>query len=76
VASLGPHVAVVWRSFDGRRTRLRAWLSDDGGERFTLRELADTPLSNDHPRLARLGERWVVVWRTAREIRVETLLHR
>ena len=74
VAAIGTRVAVVWRSFDGRRTRLRAWESSDGGRRFTLRELADTPLSNDHPRLARLGERWVVVWRTAREIRIETLL--
>ncbi|MBU6272801.1 MAG: glycoside hydrolase [Betaproteobacteria bacterium] len=74
VAAIGERVAVVWRSFDGRRTHLRAWISTDDGQGFTLREIADTPLPNDHPRLARLGERWVVVWRTAREIRIETLL--
>ncbi len=63
-------VAVVWRSFDGERTRLRAWLSEDKGQHFEMRELAVSDRDNDHPRLVtRNGESWVV-WRTEREIYV------
>jgi hypothetical protein len=73
VLALGRRVAVVWRAFDGQAMRLRAWLSDDGGRRFTLRELARSAAENDHPRLARHGERAVAVWRTAEKMHVETL---
>ncbi|MFM1989697.1 MAG: hypothetical protein RJA99_2654 [Pseudomonadota bacterium] len=73
VIAAGGRVAVVWRSFDGVATRLRAWVSDDGGTRFALRELARSPRENDHPRLARRGDRLVAVWRTDQEIRVVPL---
>jgi hypothetical protein len=66
-------VAIVWRSFDGERMRLRAWLSDDGGRHFTLRELAATELENDYPRLVQLGERIAVIWRTENEVQVHDL---
>jgi hypothetical protein len=64
VISLGTRVAVVWRSFDGERYHLRAWLSGDDGASFRLRELASTVLDNDHPRLAAAAGHMVVVWRT------------
>lgn len=73
VVAAGRRVAVVWRSFDGSATRLRAWVSDDGGARFVLRELGRSAAENDHPRLARRDDRLVAVWRTDQEIRVVPL---
>jgi hypothetical protein len=70
VAAAGRRVVVAWRSFDGTTTHLRAWVSEDGGARFALRELGRSPAPNDHPRLARRNDRVVVVWRTDPEIRV------
>jgi hypothetical protein len=64
VISQGERVAVVWRSFDGERYHLRAWLSKDDGASFELREVASTTLDNDHPRLAAAAGRMVAVWRT------------
>jgi hypothetical protein len=45
-------------------------VSDDGGERFVLRELGRSTAENDHPRLARRDDRLIAVWRTDPEIRV------
>jgi hypothetical protein len=73
VASAGERVVIVWRSFDGRQTRLRAWTSEDGGQRFTLQELGATALPNDHPRLLQRGGRFLVFWRSSEGARVETL---
>lgn len=73
VAVAGQRVAIAWRSFDGERMRLRAWLSDDGGRHFRLRELATTELESDYPRLAQLGERIAVIWRTEHEVQVHDL---
>ena len=73
VAASGHHVAVVWRSYDGQQTRLRAWLSDDDGAHFTLRELAGSTADNDHPRLLRNGNTLQVVWRTLDDIQVYRL---
>lgn len=69
----GLRVVIVWRSFDGKRFRLRAWESQDGGRRFALRELAQTTEPNDQPRLvAHEGRAWVV-WRDAQRVQVETI---
>ncbi len=73
IAVAGERVAIVWRSYDGERMHLRAWLSDDGGRAFALRELATTELENDYPRLAQHGERIAVIWRTEHEIQVHDL---
>ncbi|MFM2066536.1 MAG: hypothetical protein RLZZ584_1445 [Pseudomonadota bacterium] len=64
VMSQGRRVAVVWRSFDGQRHHLRAWVSTDDGASFSLRELGSTALDNDHPRLAAGAGRMLAVWRT------------
>ncbi len=74
VASAGPWVAVVWRSFDGTQTRLRAWLSGDEGGHFVLRELAASTEENDHPRLLADADGIHVLWRTAKEIHVLPVL--
>lgn len=73
VMAHGAKVAVVWRSSEGTATTLKAWLSPDGGQNFTLKTLAQTTGHNDHPRLAQLGERMVVVWRNTQEIQVHEL---
>jgi hypothetical protein len=73
VISQGARVAVVWRSFDGERYHLRAWLSKDDGASFDLRELASTARDNDHPRLAAAGGRLVAVWRTEDGLAAYTL---
>lgn len=73
IALAGDAVFIVWRSFDGERTRLRAWISQDGGRRFGLRELGSSPLQNDHPRLAAQDGRVAVVWRTENDIQVHDL---
>jgi hypothetical protein len=69
----GKRVVIVWRSFDGQQTHLRAWLSKDGGRHFRLRELAASAFENDHPRLIAQGKRIAVVWRTEHAIHVEHL---
>ena len=74
VVSAGRNLAIVWRSFDGEATRLRAWVSDDDGRSFRLRELARSADDNDHPRLVRRGDEAFAVWRTAKEVRVERVL--
>jgi hypothetical protein len=69
----GLRVAVVWRSIAGARSTLKAWLSADGGQTFTLRELAQLSGDNDHPRLAQHAGRMVVVWRNPQEVQVHEL---
>lgn len=67
VACSGRHVVIVWRSQGGEGMRWRAWLSDDDGASFRLRELGHTGGACDHPRLAVDGERVHALWRTADE---------
>jgi hypothetical protein len=73
VQSAGRRVAVVWRSFDGQGTRWRAWLSQDDGRHFALRELGRTEGENDHPRLLRRNESILALWRTTKGVHVERL---
>lgn len=73
VASAGRRVAVVWRAFDGKQTRVRAWVSQDDGANFVQRELFASPLDNDHPRLAMRGDEAHVIWRTEREVHVRKI---
>lgn len=74
VAAAGRQVAVVWRSYDGAQTVLRAWVSNDDGTNFSLRELASSREENDHPRLLAEGEGIWALWRTAKGIHV-TQIH-
>jgi len=77
VAAVGDKVAIVWRSYDGRATHLRAWLSDDGGRHFALKELAQTDTPADNPLLLRKGTadgaRLFVIWNTQGGTHVEAL---
>jgi hypothetical protein len=64
VAAQGNKVAIVWRSYQGQDTALKAWLSRDGGKTFETRLLARTQGENDQPRLIANDTQMVVVWRT------------
>jgi hypothetical protein len=74
VQSVGPHLAIVWRSYDGQATLWRAWVSHDDGRSFVLRELGRSAEDNDHPLLARRGEQIFALWRTTRGVRLERLV--
>ncbi|NSX12983.1 exo-alpha-sialidase [Cupriavidus taiwanensis] len=60
-------IAVVWKSFDGRQTRLSAMLSKDGGKTWQTRKLAGTGHDSDQPHLLQHAGRAYVLWRTEAE---------
>jgi hypothetical protein len=70
VVADGKSVAIAWRSFDGERTHLRAWVSADDGVTFTQRDLAAATEDNDHPRMLTHGGNAYAVWRTEKAINV------
>jgi hypothetical protein len=74
VQSIGPKIAIVWRSFDGTRTRYAAWISHDDGETFTERELGSAGDEADKAYLVRRGRQLYAVWRTGGEVHVESVL--
>ncbi len=63
-------VVVAWRSYSNGKTVLKSWTSTDGGLHFTLNVLGEFAGHNDHPRMAQLDDRMVVVWRTQEKIHV------
>jgi len=67
LAVSGRRVGIVWKEFDGKRTRLRADLSDDGGETFRTLELAASDGASDQPRALVRGDALFAFWRTADE---------
>lgn len=73
VLASGDYVALVWRSVEGARSSLKAWLSSDGGRSFRLVTLGQVTGDNDHPRLAQQGARMVAVWRNAKEVQVHDI---
>jgi len=71
VASAGNRVAVLWRSFDGKQSLLRLWVSKDGGATFRARTIARHSGDSDFPRLAAGKEKIYAVWRTDRSLFAE-----
>jgi hypothetical protein len=70
IMAIGERVVVAWRSTDGMQTTLKAWLSNDGGRSFTVRELGQVGVANDFPRLVQQGTRIAAVWRNVNEVKV------
>lgn len=65
--SVGQRVVIIWRSYDGQQTHVKAWISDDDGQTFKLRELAQSSEENDYPRLitkpaGKAGEAAQIFW--------------
>jgi hypothetical protein len=63
-------VVVVWRSSEGSTSTLKAWISENEGQSFSVKVLGQTQGPNDHPRLAQRAEKMLVVWRDTKEIKV------
>ena len=74
LASSGRRLAIVWRSFDGQATVLKAWVSDDDGAQFVQRTLARSTEDTDHPRVLAHQGQLIAVWRTRSEVFVEQLV--
>jgi hypothetical protein len=66
-------VVVVWRSSEGSTSTLKAWISDNEGQSFSVKILGQTQGPNDHPRLVQRAEKMLVVWRDTKEIKVYDL---
>jgi hypothetical protein len=64
IAVSGQRIAIVWKEFDGERTRLMAEVSADGGASFQTVSLAATDKISDQPRILVRGEDLVAFWRT------------
>jgi hypothetical protein len=73
VLAYGERVAIVWRSVDGARSTLKAWLSTDSGANLRLVTLGSVSGDNDQPRLAQMGARMVAVWRNSQEVQVHEI---
>ncbi len=73
VAAIGDRVAIVWRSFQGKETSLKVWLSKDAGKTFETRVLASAHGNNDQPHLVSKDSRMVVVWRTEEKTQIHEL---
>ena len=67
IAAAGQRVVVVWKEFDGTRSRLRAMISDNGGESWRERDLLSTAGASDQPRVLEHGGRFHAFWNTQRE---------
>jgi hypothetical protein len=52
---------------------LCAWISDDGGKHFALREVAHFDGPTDEPHMVKLGHRLLVAWRTEQGVHVYEL---
>jgi hypothetical protein len=73
VAASGKDVVILWRSFDGTKTRLSAWSSKDDGRSFKMRVLNSTSGDSDHPQLVQQANRIFAFWRRADGVYVERL---
>jgi hypothetical protein len=76
ILSNGKKLAIVWRSFDGTAMNMKAWVSDDDGQHFSLRQLARSEGESDYPRLVSNNSKngkLFVIWNTSGKRYVETL---
>lgn len=68
LATSGRRIALVWKEFDGERTRIFSELSQDGGQTFSRAlEVAETVGPADQPRALQHGDALYAFWRTERE---------
>ncbi|AZP12525.1 hypothetical protein [Undibacterium parvum] len=73
ILSSGSKLAIVWRSYDGTKMNLKAWISDDDGQHFKLSEIASSKLESDYPQLLSKGGKIYVIWNTTGKRHVEIL---
>lgn len=73
ILSSGNKLAIVWRSYDGSAMHLKAWISDDDGQHFMLKDIARTKLDSDYPQLLSKNGKIFVIWNTTGKRHVEAL---
>jgi hypothetical protein len=73
VAVAGDMVAVAWKRFEGKVTRVATLISRDGGNRFVAGPQLETTTVSDQPRLVSGAGRLLLVWRRADDVAVESL---
>jgi hypothetical protein len=73
ILSSGSKLAIVWRSYDGTKMNLKAWISGDDGQHFKLREIASSKLESDYPQLLSKDGKIYVIWNTTGKRHVEIL---
>ncbi len=73
IASFGSNVVITWRSYNGKETEVKAWVSRDNGKNFQERLIKKTALDNDYPQLLEKSGDIYLLWRTEREIYVEKI---
>lgn len=76
--SIGNQLAIVWRSYDGHQMHIKAWVSEDDGQHFALKNLAQTDGDSDYPRLLKKTkqdgkQQLFVIWNTKGKTYVEAL---
>ncbi|MDR2215239.1 MAG: exo-alpha-sialidase [Nevskiaceae bacterium] len=74
VCSVGDNVVIVWRSFDGQRTRYSAWISRDDGKTFDQQLLGQTDAQADNPLLVRRNNEVFALWRAGADIHAVRVL--
>ncbi|SJM92500.1 sialidase family protein [Crenothrix polyspora] len=66
VMALGKQLAVVWKEFDGVKTRVQAIHSEDNGSHWSApTTVADTSSASAHPALINDGKRLFLSWNSA-----------
>lgn len=73
IMSSGSKLAIVWRSYDGTGMNMKAWISQDDGRHFTLKQLARTEGESDYPRLLNKNGKIFVIWNTNERRYVQAL---
>jgi hypothetical protein len=67
LAAHGGRLAVVWKEFDGERSRLRAMTSENGGDAWREHEMGVTSGASGHPLVLERQGRFYAFWNTRRE---------
>lgn len=73
IASFGSNVVIAWRSYNGKETEVKAWVSRDNGKNFQEHLIKKTSLDNDYPQLLEKSGDIYLLWRTEKEIYVEKM---
>ena len=67
LAAHGQRVVIVWKEFDGVRTRLRLMISENKGNAWRERDIAASDDASDQPRVLQHKGRFFAFWNTQRE---------
>ena len=73
IASSGSKVIIAWRSYNGKETEIKVWVSRDNGKNFQERLIQKTSFDNDYPQLFENQGEIYLIWRSEKEVYVENI---